>query len=51
MAETNPQCPAYESHFENAVDLLFPGVTVLTTEQDEQVVAAADAEYRCCEGH
>jgi hypothetical protein len=47
----NPACPDYEAHAQNAADRLFPGQRVLSPEQDEEVQAAADAEYRACEGH
>jgi hypothetical protein len=48
---TNPECPDYSSHWQNACDALFPGVDVLSPEQDEQASAHAEAEYLACEGH
>ena len=47
----NTNCPDPNSHAQNAADRLFPGVQVLSAEQDEQVLAEAEAEYRACEGH
>jgi hypothetical protein len=48
---SNPECPDYSSHWLNACELLFPGVDVLSVEQDELAVAHAEREYRACEGH
>lgn len=48
---TNHQCPDHTSHYDNAAEILFPGVTILTAEQDAEVLAAAEVEYRYCEGH
>lgn len=48
---TNPQCPDHASHEQNAADRLFPGLDVLNGEQDEAVLAEAEAEYLACEGH
>lgn len=52
-AVTNPLCPDYSSHEQNAADLLVPDWRgrSLSAEESEQVDAAAEAEYRACEGH
>lgn len=47
----NPLCPDYSSHYENAADRLYPGVAVLSREQDEAVQKEAEEEERACEGH
>lgn len=51
---TNRKCPDYSSHYENAVDRLYPdksGTHTLTREEDEAVIKEANKEYRACEGH
>lgn len=48
---TNSECPNYDSHWDNACDVLFPGVELLSPDQDEACIAYAEAEYAACEGH
>jgi hypothetical protein len=48
---TNPQCPDYSSHYDNVAERLFPGISVLSTAQDDIVGLDAEVEYLCCEGH
>lgn len=49
----NPQCPDYSSHEQNAIEALFPSAVppFLTVAESDAVDAAAEAEYRECEGH
>lgn len=54
---TNPLCPGYDSHQENAYDhLVSEGLVTsdrfsLTTEEDAMCEALAMSEYLACEGH
>lgn len=56
---TNPRCPDFSSHSQNAFDQLFPAgrpdTTNMTHDEkiaiDEAVDAIAEAEYIDCEGH
>lgn len=54
---SNPQCPAYESHQENAYDtLMAEGIVTsdrfnLTADENEAVETMAMAEHMACEGH
>lgn len=54
---TNPHCPAYESHQENAYDhLASEGLVTsdrfsLTADENAMVEALAMSEYLACEGH
>jgi len=54
MTNTNPRCPDFASHQQNALERLFPGATSDTlfnvTECDE-IDREAEAEYQQCEGH
>lgn len=50
----NPNCPDYSSHYQNALDELFPDhdpVALLTRHQDELVSHKAHKDYLDCEGH
>ncbi len=47
----NRACPDWQSHYENATDRLYPGIVILTADQDAEVSAEAEAEYQVCEGH
>lgn len=51
VSVTNPLCPDHTSHYDNAAERLFPGVERPNAEQDEAILAEAEAEYRACEGH
>lgn len=49
---TNTHCPSFDSHQQNAAETLgFAPGAILTAEQDAQVLALAEIEYRHCEGH
>jgi hypothetical protein len=54
---TNPECPDYMAHEQNAADRYFESVpfsqrpAVLTRDQSEAIDALAEAEYLTCEGH
>lgn len=54
QAVTNQLCPDFAAHQENAAERLIAGWTSdrrLTAEETELVDAAAEEEYRHCEGH
>jgi hypothetical protein len=51
---TNPNCPDFASHQENAAERLYPHLTDLSglsADEFALIDAAAEAEYRHCEGH
>lgn len=53
---TNPECPDFMAHYENAADRIIPdrgGSTCanVTPDEDEAIRAEAEAEYLNCEGH
>ncbi len=51
---TNPECPDYGSHSQNAREVLFPGSTddtVFGPDDSAAIDRAAEAEYMACEGH
>jgi hypothetical protein len=55
-APENPQCPDYDSHVENAADLLFPGTEgqcfrVFNETDMAAIDRCAEIEYQACEGH
>jgi hypothetical protein len=52
MTETRHCSDAgWHSHYENAAERLFPGVAVLSADQDAAVIAEALAEEASCEEH
>lgn len=52
MNTTNPLCPDHTAHYENAAERLgIAAGQIVTADQDEAILAEAELEYRCCEGH
>lgn len=53
-AKTNSLCPDYSSHYQNATERFFGGrqvPEVLSADEDAAILADAEVEYHCCEGH